>query len=62
LAGAWPASRTALFGRLGLPDAQTASSLTASRLDHRDDQLGPTQRRGVAASLRWAAEALGYEP
>jgi omega-hydroxy-beta-dihydromenaquinone-9 sulfotransferase len=62
LAAAWPASRAALFGRLGLPDAQTASSFTASRLDHRDDQLGTAQRRRVAASLGWAAEALGYQP
>jgi omega-hydroxy-beta-dihydromenaquinone-9 sulfotransferase len=32
LAARWPTSRTELFERLGLPDAQTASAFTPSRL------------------------------
>ncbi|MGN6173744.1 MAG: sulfotransferase family protein [Streptosporangiaceae bacterium] len=39
LAARWPASRRELFGRLGLPDADTPSTFTAGRLDHREGQF-----------------------
>lgn len=61
LAAGWPASRADLFGRLGLPDAPTASGFTPSRLSHRDGQLSAAQRGQAAARLGWAAEALGYQ-
>jgi omega-hydroxy-beta-dihydromenaquinone-9 sulfotransferase len=62
LAARWPGSRRELFERLGLPDADTASAFTASRLSHRDGQLGPAQRSQVTGRLRWAADELGYPP
>ena len=60
LAARWPGSRQELFGRLGLPDADTASTFTASRLSLRDGQLGAAERSQVISRLRWAAEELGY--
>jgi omega-hydroxy-beta-dihydromenaquinone-9 sulfotransferase len=61
LAAHWPASRRELFQRLGLPDADTPSTFTASRLDHRDGQLDAAQRRQVITRLQWAADELGYQ-
>jgi hypothetical protein len=61
LAARWPASRRELFQRLGLPDAATSSTFTASRLSHRDGQLDHAQRRQVSTRLQWAAEELGYQ-
>jgi omega-hydroxy-beta-dihydromenaquinone-9 sulfotransferase len=58
----WPARRRELFERLGLPDSATPSSFTASRLSHRDEQLGPAERRQIATRLQWATEELGYPP
>jgi omega-hydroxy-beta-dihydromenaquinone-9 sulfotransferase len=60
LAAGWPGSRQALFGRLGLPDAGTASAFEPSQLSRRDAQLDDAQRREVAGRLGWAATALGY--
>ena len=60
LAARWPGSRQELFGRLGLPDADTASTFTASRLSLRDGQLGAAERSQVISRLRWAADDLGY--
>ncbi len=62
LAADWPGRRAALFDRLGLPDAETASTFAPSKLDHRTDQLDAAQRSQVAARLGWVAEALGYQP
>lgn len=62
LAVDWPPSRAALFDRLGLPDAETVTSFTASRLDHRDDQLDAAQRSQVAARLGWAPGTRTGEP
>lgn len=62
LAVGWPSSRATLLDRLGLPDVETATSFTARRLDHRNDQLDAAQRSQVAARLGWAVEALGYRP
>ena len=55
-------SRHALFGRLGLPDAPTASSFSGSRLDHREGQLDAAQRAQVAARLGWSWEQLRAYP
>jgi omega-hydroxy-beta-dihydromenaquinone-9 sulfotransferase len=61
LAAGWPASRRALFGRLGLPDADTASVFTAEALRQRDGKLDAAARSLVASRLRWAADELGYQ-
>ncbi len=60
LASRWPASRRELFARLGLPDAHTASTFTASRLTRRPTHLSDTQHAEIARRLGWAAEELGY--
>jgi hypothetical protein len=60
LAAHWPGSRRDLFERLGLLDADTTSTFTASRLSHRDGQLGAAERRQVISRLRWAVDELGY--
>jgi hypothetical protein len=62
LAARWPASERELFERLGLSEADTPSSFTASRLSHRDGQLDPGQVSQVAERLQWVAEDLGYAP
>ena len=60
LATRWPASRRDLFERLGLPDARTASTFTASRLTHRATHLSDAEHAEVVNRLGWAAEDLGY--
>jgi hypothetical protein len=60
LAAHWPGRRRQLFERLGLSDADTASTFTADRLSHREGQLSAAQRGQVVARLRWAADELGY--
>jgi omega-hydroxy-beta-dihydromenaquinone-9 sulfotransferase len=62
LATDWPASRCELFDRLGLPDADTASTFAANRLASRRSQLSDTEHAEVASRLDWAAEELGYPP
>lgn len=62
LAGGWPASRRELFSRLGLPDAGTASSFTASGLNDRASHLDPGTRGHFVTALEWAAQRLGYQP
>ena len=60
LAASWPDSRRELFGRLGLPDADTASTFAAGRLAARRAQLSDSEHAEVASRLGWAAEELGY--
>jgi len=60
LAEDWPDSRRDLFGRLGLPDADTASTFAASRLAIRRAQLSDTDQAQALNQLGWAAEELGY--
>jgi hypothetical protein len=60
LAANWPDSRRELFGRLGLPDADTASTFAASRLAIRRAQLSDTEHAEGVSRLGWAAEELGY--
>ena len=61
LAARWPASRSRLFARLSLPDADTSHAFITSRLGSRDGQLTDPEHREVLSRLRWAAEELGYE-
>jgi hypothetical protein len=60
LAANWPDSLRDLFGRLGLPDADTASMFAASRLAIRHTQLSDADHAEVVCRLGWAAEELGY--
>jgi omega-hydroxy-beta-dihydromenaquinone-9 sulfotransferase len=60
LAEDWPDSRRGLFERLGLPDADTASTFAASRLAIRRAQLSDTDHAQVFSQLGWPAEELGY--
>ena len=61
LAARWPGSRSRLFARLSLPDADTSHAFITSRLGSRDGQLTDPEHREVLSRLRWAAEELGYE-
>jgi len=61
LAARWPASRSRLFARLSMPDADTSHAFITSRLGSRDGQLTDPEHREVLSRLRWAAEELGYE-
>ena len=61
LAARWPVSRSRLFARLSLPDADTSHAFITSRLGSRDGQLTDPEHREVLSRLRWAAEELGYE-
>jgi hypothetical protein len=60
LAANWPDSRRELFGRLGLPDADTVNTFAASRLAVRRGQLSDTEHAEVVSRLGWAAGDLGY--
>jgi omega-hydroxy-beta-dihydromenaquinone-9 sulfotransferase len=60
LAVDWPASRAALFQRLGLPDAETPSRLDANRIVHHGRQLSDSERTEVRRRLGFAISALGY--
>jgi hypothetical protein len=60
LAASWPDSRRELFGRLGLPDADTASTFAASRLAARRGQLSDTEHAEVVSRLGWIAGELDY--
>ncbi len=60
LAGDWPDSRRELFDRLGLPDADTASTFAADRLAIRRAQLSDAEHAQVVSRVGWAAEELGY--
>lgn len=55
----WPVQRAKLFAQLGLPDAQTASVMDATRLPHWRALTEPN-RRAVRQRLGFAIEALGY--
>ena len=60
LAADWPDSRRDLFGRLGLPDTDTASTFAAGRLAIRRAPLSGPEHAEVINRLGWAAEELGY--
>jgi hypothetical protein len=60
LAAGWPDSRCELFGRLGLPDASTASTFATDRLARRRAQLSGAEQAEVIGRLGWAAGELGY--
>ena len=60
LAANWPDSRRELFGRLGLPDADTMNTFAASHLAARRGQLSDTEQAEVVSWLGWAAGELGY--
>jgi hypothetical protein len=62
IAAEWPDSRRELFERIGLPNTETQSTFSSSRLAHHDTQLGADQWSQIFTRLRWAAEELGYEP
>lgn len=61
LAAGWPESRRGLFARLGLPDADTASTFTASRLSSRNAAFTDSERAQVLSRLGFAVDELGYE-
>lgn len=60
LAEKWPDSRRELFERLGLPDADTASTFTSDRLDSRRSQLTNAEHTELGNRLGWAVEELRY--
>lgn len=60
LAANWPDSRSELFARLGLCDADTVNTFAASRLAARRGQLSETEYAEVVSRLGWAAGELGY--
>jgi hypothetical protein len=60
LADRWPTSRTELFERLGLPDAETTATLEPGRVHHRAGQLTAEQRREITGRLGWVMDALDY--
>jgi hypothetical protein len=61
LAADWPDSRSRLFERLGLPDAETSSTFSASRLTGRRGLPGDAGQAEIVSRLGWAAEELGYQ-
>lgn len=61
LAADWPGARRRLFERLGLPDAETASTFAAGRLASRRYQPGDAGQSEIVSRLGWAAEELGYQ-
>jgi hypothetical protein len=60
LADRWPTSRTQLFERLDLPDADTDAVFSPHRAHHRAHQLTSIQRDEVTNRLGWAIDRLGY--
>jgi omega-hydroxy-beta-dihydromenaquinone-9 sulfotransferase len=60
LAARWPTCRRELFSRLGLPDADTASTFAPTRLVSRRAQLSDNQQAEAVSRLGWAAGELGY--
>lgn len=60
LADGWPDSRRELFGRLGLPDADTENTFAVGRLAGRRGQLSDAENTEVLGRLGWAAAELGY--
>ena len=60
LAARWPTSRRELFSRLGLPDADTASTFAPTRLVSRRAQLSGNQQAEIVSRLGRAADELGY--
>ena len=61
LAADWPGARRTLFARLGLPDAETASTFTTGRLASRHGQLSDAGQAEVISRLEWATRELGYQ-
>jgi omega-hydroxy-beta-dihydromenaquinone-9 sulfotransferase len=61
LAVDWPSQRAALFSRLGLSDAQTASTIDAQRVAHLGRQLTMAEKDRIRQRLGFALTALGYQ-
>lgn len=61
LAAHWPDARRRLFERLGLPDAETSSTFSASRLTSRHGEPSDAGQAEIVSRLGWAAEELGYQ-
>jgi omega-hydroxy-beta-dihydromenaquinone-9 sulfotransferase len=61
LAAHWPDARRRLFERLGLPDAETSSTFSASRLTSRRGEPSDAGQAEIVSRLGWAAEELGYQ-
>jgi hypothetical protein len=61
LAAHWPDARRRLFERLGLPDAETSSAFSASRLTSRHGEPSDAGQAEIVSRLGWAAEELGYQ-
>ena len=61
LAADWAGQRRALFARLGVEDAVTASTFRADKLAHRDDQFDAGTRAYVERELGEIIPAMGYE-
>jgi hypothetical protein len=56
-----PAGAGGTFARLGVPDADTASTFTASRLSRRNAAFTDSENAQVLARLGSAIDELGYE-
>ncbi|MFC0097687.1 sulfotransferase [Micromonospora marina] len=61
LAADWPGQRRALFERLGVEDAVTASTFRADKLAHRDDQFDADARASAEKALSEIIPLMGYE-
>ena len=61
LAAHWPDARRRLFERLGLPDAETSSAFSASRLTSRHGEPSDAGQAEIVSRLGWAAEELSYQ-
>jgi hypothetical protein len=61
LAAGWPGSRRELFARLGLPDTDTASTFTSTRLSSRNAAFTDSERAQVLGRLGFAVDELGYD-
>ena len=62
LAANWPDSRRELFGRLGLPDADTVNTFAASRLAVRRGRLSDTEHAEVVSRLGGQPENSATRP
>jgi omega-hydroxy-beta-dihydromenaquinone-9 sulfotransferase len=60
LAADWPAQRAALFSRLGLADAETASTMESERTGQAGHQLSAADVHLTERRLGFAIKGLGY--
>jgi hypothetical protein len=61
LAVHWPDARRRLFERLGLPDAETSSTFSVSRLTSWRGEPGDAGQAEIVSRLGWAAQEPGYQ-